>query len=138
MTANGPALLGIPQISTTVPNLEEAIQFYQGDLGLPLLFKTGAIAMFACGSTRLMVATHDQNPTKQQTFVYFAVDDIAKAKTHLATKGIRFHEEPHTVGQFNGRDVWLASFFDRGGSILHLMSEVPAAATTAKATPARA
>ncbi|HLE47624.1 MAG TPA: VOC family protein [Candidatus Thermoplasmatota archaeon] len=135
MAANVPRLLGIPQVSTTVPNLQDAIRFYEGDLGLRLIFKTPAMALFACGATRLMVATPDENPTKQQTFLYFQVDDIAATQTSLTAKGVRFQGTPHTVGQFENREVWLATFFDGAGTLHHLISEVPVRATPAAAAP---
>ena len=121
----GLRLEGIPQVALTVPNIEESIAFYEGHLGLHLLFKTPNMAMLGCGDTRILLGTPEQNATKQQMFLYFRVADIRAAFSELRSRGVKVDQEPHMVGSFQGRDAWLATFFDPAGTLHHLMSEVP-------------
>ena len=132
-------LMGIPQVALTAPDLETGLAFYQGKLGLPLLFRTPAMAMFACGSTRVLVAGRDQNPKGPDTMLYFQVEDIHTAQASLAREGVQVEGKPHAVGKFQDREVWLATFRDPGGTLHHLISEMPAstAAPTGSSAVAR-
>ncbi|HEX9815504.1 MAG TPA: VOC family protein [Candidatus Thermoplasmatota archaeon] len=123
----------VSQVAMTVPNIDEAISFYEGKLGIRLLFKTPNMAMLACGETRILLGTPEQNTTKQPMFLYFRVEDIKTAFAGLRSDGVRVGQEPHMVGSFQGRDAWLATFFDPSGTLHHLISEVPGAANPSAA-----
>ena len=69
-------LEGIAQVALTVPNLDEAVKFYEGNLGVQVLFRTPNMAMLACGEIRVLLGTPEQNATKQTMFLYFRVADI--------------------------------------------------------------
>lgn len=120
-------LEAISQVALTVPNIDEAVAFYEGTLGLPLLFKLPHMALFACGETRILLGTPEQNKTKQQQFLYFRVGDIRATVAELKARHVNAQDEPHVVGQFQGKDVWLATFLDTAGTLHHLISEVPSA-----------
>jgi catechol 2,3-dioxygenase-like lactoylglutathione lyase family enzyme len=118
-------VLGVPQVAITVRDVAAGVVFYQEKLGFELLFKTPQMAMLSCGETRLLLGTDSASSAGQAVFLYFRVGDIRAAEAVLKERGVRIDGEPHVVGQFQGKDVWLATFRDDDGTLHHLISEVP-------------
>lgn len=46
----------IGQVAVPVKDLEQAVEFYENVLELPLLFNTGTLAFFDCGGIRLLLS----------------------------------------------------------------------------------
>ncbi|HTT69282.1 MAG TPA: VOC family protein [Gemmatimonadales bacterium] len=121
-------ITGVAQIALVVHDLEKAVAFYRDTLGLTLLFQVPSAAFFDCGGTRLMLALPDPGHPELDhppSIVYFRVADIAATCGTLQGRGARLEGEPHVVGQFEGRDVWLAHFYDNEGNLHALTSEAP-------------
>jgi len=53
-----------------------------------------------------------------------SVDDIERAHSTLAGRGVRFVDAPHVVARMPDHDLWLAEFRDSEDNVLVLMSEV--------------
>ena len=118
---------GVAQVAIVVHDLARAVEFYRDTLGLPLLFQVPGTAFFECGGMRLMVALPDAaHPELDHppSILYFRVADIAAAWAALRERGAKLEGEPHVVGRFENRDVWLAHFRDTEGNLHALTSEV--------------
>lgn len=116
----------VGQISVRVHDVERSLDFYQGKLGLPLLFNGGRMAFLQCGHVRLMLSLpetpefdHPGSP------LYLNVDDINSAVSTLRQRGVSFEGEPHAVGRLGDSEVWMAFFRDPDGNFLAVQSEVP-------------
>lgn len=116
----------IGQISIRARDVERAANFYEGVLGLKLLFKAApGLAFFDCGGVRLML----ERPAKAEfdhasSILYFAVSDIQTAHARLKEKGVRFEDEPHMIARMPDHDLWMTFFRDSEENLLALMSEV--------------
>lgn len=113
-------------MSIRVHNVERSIEFYQGMLGLPLLFNAGRLAFLQCGHVRLMLSLpegpeldHPSSP------LYFDVSEINSAVASLRARGVSFEDDPHVVGRLGDSEVWMAFFRDPDGNSLAVQSEVP-------------
>jgi methylmalonyl-CoA/ethylmalonyl-CoA epimerase len=117
----------IHQIAVTVGDVDRATVFYRDTLGMPLLFRAPpGLAFFDCGGVRLMLSRPDGAETPgANSIIYYGVDDIQRAHTTLAGRGVRFMDPPRVIARMDDRDVWLAAFRDSEENVLGLMSEVP-------------
>ena len=117
----------VGQVSIRVHDVERSIEFYQGTLGLPLLFNAGRLAFLQCGHTRLMISLpeHPELDHPSST-IYLDVDEINTAVVTLRERGVSFEDDPHVVGRLGDVDVWMAFFRDPDGNLLAVQSEVPA------------
>ena len=121
-------ITGVAQIAVVVRDLGKAVAFYRDTLGLTLLFQVPSVAFLDCGGTRVMLALPDAaHPELDHppSILYFRVADIGAACRTLVARGAKLEGEPHVVGQVEGRDVWLAHFYDMEGNLHALTSEVP-------------
>ena len=124
MTAAGPGLSRLAQISMRATDRDRAVRFYRDVLGLPLLFEAPpALAFFDCGGVRLMLGPAEGAFDHPGSVLYFAVEDIGATHSTLRERGVKFADEPHLIAKLPGREVWLASFGDTEGNTLALMEE---------------
>jgi len=114
------------QVQIRAHDIERAAAFYQGVLGLKLLFKAPpGLAFFDCGGVRLMI----DRPEKAEfdhpsSILYFTVPDIQAAHAQLKQSGVRFEDEPHLIARMPDHDLWMAFFRDPEDNLMALMSEV--------------
>ncbi|WP_327637161.1 LuxR C-terminal-related transcriptional regulator [Kribbella sp. NBC_00482] len=112
----------IGQIARPVSNIETAVDFYGGVLGLPHLYTFGDLAFFDCGGTRLFLSVADV-PT-EPSVLYFRVDDIQTAYDELRGRGVEFENAPHLIHKHdNGVEEWMAFFPDPDGHLLAIMAQ---------------
>ena len=113
----------IGQIARTVGDIEQAIGFYGGVLGLPHLYTFGDLAFFDCGGTRLFLRATDERG--EQSILYFRVPDINAAYDELRERGVEFEQAPHLIHKHDdGVEEWMAFFPDPDGQLLAIMSQV--------------
>src|SRR5262245_27966549 len=125
---NGTALGRIQQISMRAHDVGRSVRFYRDVLGVPFLFEAPPrLAFFDCAGVRLMLSTPEPGFDHPGSVLYFAVDDIQAARTHLGERSVTFRAEPHKIATLADREVWLAEFEDSEGNTLALMSEPPLA-----------
>jgi methylmalonyl-CoA/ethylmalonyl-CoA epimerase len=125
-------LQDVAQIAFTVQNLEEARVFYRDILELKFLFDAGKMSFFQCGSVRLMIGEGEPFSASDGTIVYFRVTDLTATAQTLASRGVRFAQEPHLVARMKSHDLWMAFLKDPAGNTIGLMSEI--ARTAERAT----
>lgn len=120
------ALRGLRQLSLGVDDLDGAVTFYEGVLGLPLLARFGPLAFFDLDGLRLLVEEQEE---PGGSVLYFAVEDVHAARAVLEDRGVLFEDEPHAIhrdddGTFGpaGEEEWMTFFRDPDGNLLALSS----------------
>ena len=115
----------IGQISRSVRNIEQSIEWYETKLGLKHLYTYGKLAFFDCGGTRLFLSENPQ--PGPESILYLKVTDIASAHRALEAKGVKFVSAPHMIHKHaDGTEEWMAFFNDPEGRPLALMAQVKA------------
>jgi methylmalonyl-CoA/ethylmalonyl-CoA epimerase len=125
-TATGVGITRLGQVAINAKDVERAAAFYEGKLGLKLLFKAPpGLSFFDCGGVRLMLDRAEKPEFDHPSSVlYFAVPDIQAAYAKLKESGVRFEDEPHLLARMPTHDLWMTFFRDSEGNLLALMSEV--------------
>ncbi len=120
MTTLGP----IGQVARTVRDIGESEEFYGRLLGLTHLYTYGDLAFFDVGGTRLYLQRREQ-PSPDESVLYFRVDDIQAAHVELSARGASFRAAPHLIHRHqNGTEEWMAFFDDPEGRPLAIMAQV--------------
>src|SRR5450432_918677 len=117
------ALGPIGQISRSVRNIEQSIDWYKNKLGLTHLYTSGKLSFFDCGGTRLFLEENDE--PSSESVLYLRVPDINAAYEELQKRGIVFTSAPHLIHRHDdGMEEWLAFFHDLEGRTLAIMCQV--------------
>lgn len=124
MTSHSP-LRGVGQILVPVVDVDRAVEFYAGVLGLPLSMRFPGIAFFDAAGVRLYLATVPQPDFQGRATIYFWVDDVTTALELLESRGAAVRERPEIVFGDAGYDLWLAFVTDPDGNQIGLMREAP-------------
>jgi catechol 2,3-dioxygenase-like lactoylglutathione lyase family enzyme len=119
-----PLTLGaLGQISRSVKNIEQSIEWYESKLGLKHLYTFGKLSFFDCGGTRLFLEENPEPPS--ESVLYFRVPDIDVAYPELRARGIPFTSPPHLIHRHDdGMEEWMAFFEDLEGRALAIMCQV--------------
>lgn len=113
----------VGQVSRTVRDIAESEQFYGHLLGLPHLYTYGDLAFFDMGGTRLYLQRREQ-PSPDESVLYFRVDDIQAAHADLSARGAGFRAAPHLIHRHqDGTEEWMAFFDDPEGRPLAIMAQ---------------
>ena len=115
------------QVAITVTDLESALQFYQNQLGLRLMFRANDMLFFDVGGVRLMVALdkHRETPERPTSIAYFHVDDFAVALKRLATSDATLVGPLETVQTSGDGSLQLQLFEDDDGNMFSIIGFVP-------------
>ena len=125
-TATAVALSSIGQIAINAHDVKRATVFYRDTLGLRFLFDAGNLTFFDCGGVRLMLSPPEKPEFDHpSSTLYFNVADIKAAQAQLASRGVKFEDQPHVIARLTDREVWMTSFRDSEQNLMALMSEVP-------------
>jgi predicted enzyme related to lactoylglutathione lyase len=102
-----------------VRDMDRALTFYEGVLGLTLLRRHGDDwSELDAGGTRLgLHATRDGAEPEIGGTVVLRVEDLDLARAGLEERGVRFHER---IGEVDGR-LRFASFVDPDGNRLQII-----------------
>ncbi|MGC4094993.1 MAG: LuxR C-terminal-related transcriptional regulator [Polyangiaceae bacterium] len=119
-----PLTLGpIGQISRSVRDIEQSIDWYKNKLGLPHLYTFGKLSFFDCGGTRLFLEGNVE-PTSESV-LYLKVPDINAAYEAMQARGIEFKAAPHLIHRHSdGLEEWMAFFDDLEGRPLAIMCQI--------------
>ena len=121
-------ITGVAQVALVVHDLARAVAFYRDTLGLKLLFQVPSAAFFDCGGVRVMLSLPEASHPELDhppSIIYYRVDDVVATCRTLASRGVKLEGEPHVVGQFEGKDVWLGHFYDMEDNLHAVTAEVP-------------
>ncbi len=117
------ALGELGQISRSVKNIEQSIDWYQNKVGLTHLYTYGKLSFFDCGGTRLFL--EEKAEPAAESVLYLRVPDINVAHEQLQSRGIVFTSAPHLIHRHvDGVEEWMAFFDDLEGRALAIMSQV--------------
>ncbi len=124
--ASSLSLSQIGQIAVNAHDLERAIGFYRGKLGMKHLFTVPPkLAFFDCDGIRLMLSLPEKPEFDHpSSIIYFNVTDIQEAAKTLSDRGVKFEEKPTFIADMGSYDLWMASFRDSENNLLALMSNV--------------
>lgn len=124
--AVGGAPTRIGQIAIPVDDLDRAVRFYGGVLGLRLLFRAPpGLAFFDCGGVRLMLSRPEgEGAPRNAGLVYYVVEDLERTYRRLAATGVAFLDSPHCIAKLPNHELWMAFCRDSEDNLLALMSEV--------------
>ena len=115
----GPIVNRLDLVFYWVADLDRAVAFYEGVLGLPLVRRdAGNWAEFDAGGRRfaLHAAVEGQPMAPGGATAVFSVDDLDRAKSELSAKGVSFSHEGDVSGYAR-----FASFSDPDGNDVQLI-----------------
>ena len=113
------------QILVPVSDVDRAAEFYEGVLGLQLLFRYPGNAFFDADGVRLYLAKPTEADFDGRASIYFRVDDVSGTLARLEAKGAKVREQPEIVFGTDDYDLWLAFVQDPDGNNIGLMREAP-------------
>jgi catechol 2,3-dioxygenase-like lactoylglutathione lyase family enzyme len=117
-SASPPDSFRLPRVGYVmlgVANVQNAIDFYHGKLGLPVTRQSDDLAFFDAGAISIVVSSEiGKTPGDSETV--FAVDHVQAAFESLNGRGIHFDLAPHQLSEV----AWAASFRDPDGHVLSL------------------
>lgn len=121
------ALGPVGQIHISVTDLDRAVDFYTGVLGIPLLFRVQGqpMAFLGSGDVRLYLGVPERPEFTSRVVLYFRVDDIDAEHERLTAAGVAFSGPPRIAHRDGTTGLWLAGFTDPDGHHLVLMQERP-------------
>ena len=118
-------VVGVGQLSLLVTDVDRAVEFYAGVLGLRHLSTFGDLAFVDCGGVRLYLHRTPEELWRPGSIVYFQVADAERAYRELLERGVAFDGAPHLVHRHaSGVEEWMAFFKDTEGNQLALMAQV--------------
>ena len=115
----------IMQLLVPVADVDRAVDFYAGVLGLPLLFRFPGNAFFDVHGVRLYLASPTQPGYTGPITMYFRVDDVTATFDRLVARGATAREAPEITHRDPSYDLWLAFVTDLDGNNIGLMREAP-------------
>ena len=117
----------IGQIHVSVTDVDRAVAFYRGVLGIRFLFRVQGqpMAFFDCDGVRLYLGVPESEAYRARGMIYFEVDDIDEAYTALKEGGVEFLDAPHVVHRTEDAELRMAFFTDPDRNNLALMADVP-------------
>lgn len=113
----------VAQIGLSTDDLERAIHFYRGVLGLELMFVVSDMAFFAVGDTRLMVGLSRGASMVPGggSVVYFDAQDWAETEAALLARGLTFDRPTEILQRDGAREHVLREFHDPDGNLLAII-----------------
>lgn len=115
----------IRQIAVTVSNVEEALAYYSGVLGLRVLFTAGPnLAFLDADGVRIMLSTpQGSGAVGQNSILYFLVKDIESAYTSILERGGIAERTPQLAAKMPEHELWTGFLRDTDGNLIGLMEE---------------
>lgn len=120
-----PKLSTIRQIALTVSDVDTALAFYEGLLGLVVLFRAGPnLAFLDADGVRIMVTTpQGAGAVGANSILYFLVKDIEQVHRSLVDRGAQNERTPQLAATMPDHDLWTGFIRDPDGNLIGLMEE---------------
>ncbi len=121
------AIESIGQVAIAVSSIERALPFYNGVLGLNLLFKVPPnLAFLECGGVRIMLTTLQGEERDHNTSVlYYKVANLESAVKDLKNKNVNFVREPQFTAKMSDHELWQGFIRDPDENLIGIMAELP-------------
>ena len=115
----------IRQIAITVSDVDGAVAFYNGLLGLDFLFRAGPnLAFLDAGGVRIMLTTPQGSGTSgAKSVLYFSVCDIVSVHDSVVRQGAISERSPSLAAKMPDHDLWIGFLRDPDGNLVGLMEE---------------
>lgn len=115
----------IRQVAITVSDVEAALAFYHGILGLELLFRAGpTLAFLDAAGVRVMLTTpQGAGAVGGNSILYFIVSDIVAVHAALVERGAVNERLPALAAQMPDHELWTGFLRDPDGNLVGLMEE---------------
>lgn len=115
----------IHQIAITVSEIDTALAFYHGILGLDLLLRAGPnLAFLDAEGVRLMLTTpQGAGSVGANSILYFSVPDIGAVHSSLVDKGAASERAPEIAAKMPDHELWTGFLRDPDGNLVGLMEE---------------
>jgi catechol 2,3-dioxygenase-like lactoylglutathione lyase family enzyme len=115
----------IRQVAITVSDVEAALAFYHGILGLELLFRAGPkLAFLNAAGVRVMLTTpQGAGAVGSNSILYFIVSDIVAVHATLVERGAVNERLPALAAQMPDHELWTGFLRDPDGNLVGLMEE---------------
>jgi catechol 2,3-dioxygenase-like lactoylglutathione lyase family enzyme len=111
-------ILRVWDVTFTVADLQQAVDFYQNTLGLQIKYQFSNYAGLDCGGMEIGLVPGRANPPQQDApCVDFLVREVDEVYRVLRARGVHFVKEPHDT-PWGGRIALLA---DPDGHLLQLV-----------------
>jgi predicted enzyme related to lactoylglutathione lyase len=119
-------LVQIEQIAIPVEDVDRALAFYQSQLGMNYLFRSGGLVFFDCGGVRLLLSQPEgaEVSAGHASTIYFKVQDIHQAYQNLLERGVVFEDAPHLIADMGDYELWMAFFRDSEQNLMAISGEV--------------
>ena len=106
-------------ITLTVSDIKNAVDFYENVLGLQKKYEFEDYAGFDCGGVEIGLKTwgEREKPRKGEPTIDFLVDNLDESYRTLKEKGVNFTKEPEDT-LWNAR---IAVFSDPDGNLLQMV-----------------
>ena len=118
-------LKSVGQILVPVSDVDRAVEFYEGVLGLPVQMRFPGIAFIDAAGIRLYLARVPQADFQGTSTIYFWVDDVGATFDRLVARGAAAREEPEIQHRAADHDLWMAFVTDPDGNHVGIMREAP-------------
>lgn len=120
-------LSAIRQIAITVSDVDAALDFYQRNLGLHLLFRAGPnLAFLDADGVRLMLSTpQGAGAVGANSILYFTAPDIEHVHAELLARGAVEQRPPQLAAKMPDHELWTSFLRDPDGNLVALMDEKP-------------
>lgn len=118
-------LKSIGQILVPVTDVDRAVAFYEGVLGLPVQMRFPGIAFMDAAGIRLYLAVVPEPDFQGRATIYFWVDDVSATFELLRERGATIRQEPHIPYSALDYDLWMAFVTDPDGNQVGIMREAP-------------
>jgi methylmalonyl-CoA/ethylmalonyl-CoA epimerase len=114
----------LAQVAYPVSDVERAIDFFEGKLGLKLALRPHAhMAFFDAGGVSIFVERSDD--VSKGSILYFACADVAASTAELEKQGVEIVSPPHRITEQPTYDLWMSFFKEPDGRLLALSMEAP-------------
>jgi predicted enzyme related to lactoylglutathione lyase len=114
----------LAQLAYPVSDVDRAIAFFEGKLGLRLALRPHPhMAFFDAGGVSLMMEKADD--VSGASILYFACVDVAASTAELEKRGVEIVSPPHRITERPTYDLWMSFFKEPDGRLLALSMEAP-------------
>lgn len=123
--SSAPTITDLGQIALTVSDVTKAKAFYQGTLGLKLLFDAGPnLSFLAAGPVRLMLTTpQGAGEVGKNSVLYFRITALEPAYQSFVAAGATPERPPQLAAKLPDHELWIGFLRDPDGNLVGLMEE---------------
>ncbi len=114
----------LAQISYPVSDVDRAVAFFEGKLGLKVALRPHPhMAFLVVNGISIFLEKADD--VSGASILYLGCDDVAVATAELERRGVEIVSPPHRITEQPAYDLWMSFFKDPDGRLLALSMEAP-------------